>query len=187
MIIGIIISALLLLSPVFPDQAMAAEAPQFEGPAVGERFGWVLADAKVVNRGKTAATAGGIITTGYTVEALATAMGKAPITVGKFKLTITVFSPSREMPGQKPGRYYVRGDWTITDESAAPELLKIKHNPAAVKGRLLADLPFNPLKTAGSVTATLQVPRLAGGRGLGKGTFTGNANFEGTIQMALRR
>jgi hypothetical protein len=156
-------------------------------PPPGETFGWELAGATVVSPGKTFKTKQGVLITGCVIEAAAAGTGRAPLEAGVFRLKFTAFSPYQDMPRQKAGRWYVQGDWTITDEAADPKLVKVRHNPSVVKGSLKACLSFNPLAQSGPVTASVRVPRMAEGAGRGQGSFQGNELFEGTLQMALRR
>jgi hypothetical protein len=156
-------------------------------PAKGTPFGWELGGNTVMNQGKSADIREGTLVTGYTIHAEAMGIGHAPVKTGLFRLTLTAFSPKFDMPGQKAGVWYLRGEWTITDESADPKLRKVRHNPAVIRGTLSAKLPEDPRAYRGQVAAAVRVPRMADGAGLGQGTLQGDGLFEGTINLVLRR
>ncbi|NTV76041.1 MAG: hypothetical protein HGA66_17780 [Holophaga sp.] len=65
--------------------------------------------------GATTIDAQGTMTSGYVLEATAKALNPdTPVQNGTFKIELNAFSPSQDMPGQKAGTWYVRGDWQIT-------------------------------------------------------------------------
>ncbi len=156
-----------LLVLLVSASALAASPLIQRVPIVNETVIWQLTDVQVVNRGQTVATQEGILTTGYTVEATARSKEGNLVPEGKFQLTLTAFSPHRDMPGQRAGRWYIQGDWVITDVNANEneEEAKARHSPAIVKGALLADLTFNPATEPGAFTAWSRLPMsLAGGQ-----------------------
>jgi len=145
---------------------------------------WQISNASVIDPGRTEIIKQGFFTSGYTVEATAT--GGDPLPQGRFEMVLEAFSPNRDMPGQRAGYWYVKGTWAIVDPNASPEAKKARHSPAVVEGTLLAELPFNPATTPGTLTATIRLLSLTGGRwNRSSGTFTGNEKFEGTIDVTL--
>lgn len=149
-------------------------------------FGWQLTNAKVVNPGSTSKTDEGTLTTGYTVEATAVAQGiGAPVQRGTFRVTMSIFFPQQDMPGQKAGQWYLTGKWTITDAMADKKTLKIRHNQSVSKGTLKTSLSFNPAAQKGSLDAYVAIQMSpAGGRWTSaEGVFSGNERMEGFILL----
>ncbi len=168
---------------------LAAASPLIrKAPTASETVIWKLSKAQVVDPGQTTATQEGTLTTGYTIEATAKSKEKL-VPEGTFRLTLSAFSPSKDMPGQKVGRWYVVGKWSITDKNAKPDSDKLRHTPDVLKGDLQADLTFNPAASPGNFSALARFPMsLIGGRwGKGEGTFSVNGQLEGDLFMALER
>lgn len=168
-------------------QAGPVEPPDVVGTVAGEKIGWELKDARVVNPGASMAVPQGTLINGYTIEATATPIGDAGSVKAKFRMTASLFSPNGTMAGQKVGHWYMTGIWTITDSKEVIPA-KVRHSPGMLSGRFLAELPFNPASASGKVDATLLLSgvsapghRAAAG---GKGTFSGNEKFEGRIQFS---
>ncbi len=180
-----------ILLTVFLVAASAVAAPAAAEAQAGQASkainqSWQLTNAKIVNSGQTAVTKEGTLITGFTVEATATTTDPAAsFQTGKFQLALTMFSPSKDLPGQKAGRWYVYGDWSITDPNASPEMLEAKHSPAVIKGKVSADLSFNPAAVRRAFTAKKKVSMaLMGGQWLkGQVTVSFNTKFEGTLSI----
>ena len=97
------------------------------------------------------------MTTDYVVEAFALARtGRASVVRGAFRMTLSVFTPRVNLPGQVAGRSYVTGAWTVTNLMAPPADLLVRHNQYVVKGSLNAELAFNPLSQAQLLPGMLQ-------------------------------
>ena len=158
--------------------AGAAEPAQAEGKSIDFRKqpSWEIKNAKITSNGRSTKMPQGTLIDRITIEADAVS-GKDDALNGKFALTCSLFSPQKDLPGQRKGHWYVRGDWTISDPSAPSEQLKYRHTPAVVKGSITADLTFNPLKTPGKINGSV---RLIYGK---KGTFSGNEKFEGSLRI----
>lgn len=146
---------------------------------------WKITEAQVLDPGQQTTNDKGTMVTGYTVEATAVAdKDAAPIKHGRFRVTLTAFSPIRELPGQTPGTWYLRGTWTLSDVQAPPEALKARYSPAVLRGKIIAETDFNPASEQGYLEAKL-LP-LRQGRGYGKkggGTLSGNEKFEGQLTL----
>jgi hypothetical protein len=145
---------------------------------------WNLHNGRVVQYGTTMEIAEGSLTTGYTIEALALREGSTSADE-KFLLTLTVFSPRQDRLGQKAGRWYLRGSWSITEEQAKPEERRTRYGPGEAKGTLTAELSFNPITEAGIIHGRIRMSRLARAGGNGAGTFQGNQLFEGKLSISL--
>jgi hypothetical protein len=147
-------------------------------------FDWQISKAQVVDPGKTRTTKKGTLTNGYVIEAVALANSSdAPIKKGTFRITANAFLPAEDMPGQKAGNWYVRGNWSITDEEATEKEKEARHSAGVVTGNLFATLDFNPCESAGPVSAQVLFPMTPNGGvwARGEGTFIGNEKFEGSI------
>lgn len=181
----LVLTLALLLAPALAKKQVASEVPLVE-----EVFTWQLSNARVVSSPQVGETPEGILITDYIVEAVVASQEEfAPVTQGKFRLTATVFSPKADMVGQRAGYWYLRGTWTVTEESTDPKALKARYGPGVVKGSLSAELSFNPLTQVGAVTAQVRLPMLPqGGRwGSGEGIFSGSELLNGEMTVTLNR
>jgi len=164
---SLLVAALVLFSAsTLLAQSMAPKAKP------GKTMTWVLTQGKVVEQGNTVAN----LTTGYVVEATATAKGPARVSAGKFTMRCTI--------EEKEGKFLLRGAWDIT-RAGAPKTTY--HTPDSIKGTLVANLDFNPAAAAGAINGTVLVGpkrRHAGKEVRAKGTFTGDEKFNGTIFLS---
>ncbi|MEW6381571.1 MAG: hypothetical protein AB1611_18490 [bacterium] len=147
--------------------------------------GWKLTEARVICSGQTTSVGDGAMTGGYIVEATASPVGNcAPAGRGRFQMTLTSFLPSQSIPGQRTGYWQVRGIWSIMSAKAVKNTAGVRCIPTIARGILFAELPFNPATSQGRINAplTLVMTPDAGRRfARGKGVFSGNEKFEGTI------
>jgi hypothetical protein len=140
---------------------------------------WVLTQGAVVDQGKTE----GRFTTGYVVEATATAKGQARVNTGKFTMICAI--------EDKGDHFQLRGAWDITKIGASKGT---RRSPDSIKGTLVANLQFNPTvpdATAGvrEIKANALVGpkrRHAGKEDKAEGHFTGDENFNGTISISRK-
>ena len=178
----ILISALLALPA---DAAAPGKKPP--EPKSVKNVGWELHGARVVNPGQAQDTGSGVLITGYQVAAIAVPRGDHALFAGTFAATLSLFKPSRNLPGQTAGKWYVAGNWTITHSGGGPKQ-RTWENPMMARGSMTAELSFDPRTARGTVDALLQIPRLsaAGWRAPVRGVFSGNEKFEGTLSFALR-
>lgn len=162
---------------------LAAEVSEPSAPSP-VKTEWQLLNARVLRPGEASETSGGTLSSGYTIEADAAAVGEAPfIQKGIFRLIVTTFSPKEDQPGQKAGRWYVQGSWILT----GPVSAKLRHAPSTIRGELTADLPFDPTKGQGELLAQVKVPRVPPPSRwvAGEGTFAGNERFEGKLTLTI--
>lgn len=113
-----------------------------------------------------------------------------PLPQGRFEFQGSVFSPLRDMPGQRAGQWYLQGKWQIVATDADPQILRIRHNPYRIEGTLRAELPANPADRPDlAVDALLTIASsLAGGRwNTGSGKVVGNGALEGELQLHVDR
>ena len=151
-------------------------------------IGWQLSQAEVVSEGQLAELEQGTLYTDYAIQAYAVSENNPNFKEGYFQLTLSAFSPRQDMPGQKAGNWYIHGEWTVIDVNAPAGAAEVRHNPHVVKGTLSTELTFNPLAPENQTRQfdapmqTLVSP--AGGQWYrSQGTFSGNAQFEGALDM----
>jgi hypothetical protein len=136
---------------------------------------WVLTNGTVIDPGKTE----GSLTTGYVVEATATAKGPARVSTGKFTIKCNITD-------QGGGKFRLRGVWNITREGVAPQTHR---TPDSINGALMANLDFNPAAGVGAINSEVQVSpkrRHAGKEIKAGGTYTGDEKFNGTISISRK-
>ena len=144
---------------------------------------WVLTNGTVIAPEQIKID--GTLTTGYVVEATATANGPARVRTGKFTIRCTIT--------EIEGKFVLRGAWDITREGTPKAT---HHTPDSILGTLVANLAFNPAVSdpdpaagARAITGTVLVGpkrRHAGKEVRAKGTFTGDETFNGTISLSQK-
>jgi hypothetical protein len=144
---------------------------------------WTITSTKVTDVGDAGEAAEGAIRTGYTVEGTAVSASGAPFKQGRFKATLSAFSPGRDLPGQRKGLWYVRGSFTITDVRAKGKAATNRHSPSVLRGTLDAQAPFDPTRARGVFASDIRLPVwLAGDRWLtGVGTSTTDEKLAGSL------
>jgi len=166
-------------------------APASAGPVkAGDTVRWQLTKIQVLEQAQILSIAEGQMLGNYTVEAVATALTKAPIENGIFRLTYSVFKPKKEMTKQQRELWYLTGKWSITDAKAKKEKLKTKHNDAVMSGIISTELDFNPtLIPPQTIAAAVKWPLSPLGNywGAGSGLFSGSSDFEGVMELTLER
>jgi hypothetical protein len=152
-------------------------------PLTQEAVAWDLANVEVVDAGQVITLDEGVMTKGYTLVARARSTGGNVVPEGQLVLKLDAFSPFADMPGQQAGLWYIRGDWSITRKNAPPESANARHSPDVVKGKIQAELGFNPAEEAGnwSALATLPMSTAAGRWGRGQGTFSLDGQGAGAL------
>lgn len=134
--------------------------------------GWDISNLRVVSAGDALDGVEGLLLQGVVLEAEAYGENPAvPIQAGLLTLSFDLFQPHSDMPGQLAGRWYMMGDWRLEDLSAPEEVRNVRHNPAAISGRLMADFDESPMY-APSVTVLLRASAIdSNGKGIGTGTL----------------
>lgn len=162
-----------------------------------ETLVWNLKQTSVVDPGQTDSLPadpksdfpGGILTSGFTLEAKAKTKSGKLVPEGTFHLTLSAFQPDKDTPTQKAGLWHVEGNWTIIDKNANPEALKTRHNPYTVKGKIHAVLPFNPATDRKNWSAEISVPmsQAAGQWARGsEGSLTFDDRYEGDLFLVVK-
>ncbi len=148
--------------------------------------------ARMIDRGSTTHSAEGTLITGIAIEAEANSDQHLVIKHGKFFMTASIFSPVTDVPWLKAGKWYLRGDWTITNLKSSPQEIRAGYRHAVVKGIMLGEISFNPLDSKNnrrelSLQAIMPMSIAAGMRTPPqKGGFSGRANFEGYLIFETR-
>lgn len=171
---------------------VARGAPLTAGPAQPAAAGntqfanWQLSNPRVVSAGQTAALPEGALTTAYQVEADAVSQDGLEARYAIFQLTLTVFRPAQDMPGQQAGRWYVKGAWSLSDLNASQYTKSFRHNPAVLEGQVAAELDYDPLAAADGFTGLVQMPLAnTGGRWTSAvGTLSFNTQAGGALGFA---
>ncbi|MCG3208452.1 MAG: hypothetical protein FOGNACKC_02057 [Anaerolineae bacterium] len=184
----IIIAIGTLLAVVFSASAFAATPFAKKAPTEKETVIWRLTQGQIVDPGQTVDTKEGTLTSGFTIQALAKSKAKL-VPVGKFELSFTAFSPQKEMPGQKPGVWYVQGKWILANEKVFKNPNRARYVPELIEGVFKAELDFNPATDPARFTGLALLPMgPADGRwSRGEGTLTLNKNFNGELFLELER
>jgi len=183
--IWVIVIGALLVTLVTASALVAA--PLTKKVTTAEEVVWELTKVEVVDSGQTLTSSEGTWISDYTIEAKAKAKNNNVVPEGQFRMTLSLFSPNGDMPGQKAGLWYVQGKWTITKQNYDPATVKVRHNPDVMGGDLMAELTFNPLESQQNWSAAARLPMsLAVGRwSKGDGSFSFNGQLEGDLFLAL--
>ncbi len=148
---------------------------------------WCLQGARIIDAGSSSHSAEGTLVTGIIVEAEAVTEQHLAIKLGKFVMTASIFSPVTDVPWLSAGKWYLRGDWTITNQKSSPQEIRAGYRHAVVKGIMLGEISFNPFETKNfrreiSLQAIMPMSIAAGTRTPPqKGGYFGRANFEGQL------
>lgn len=114
-----------------------------------KEIGWAISEVEVAHPGRTAVIAEGTLQDGFIIRALANNPDYANFTTGILEMKLSAFSPAQDMPGQKAGKWYIHGEWKITDAKAAPEVTQYRYGPHTFKGVVNLELDYNPLSKEG--------------------------------------
>jgi hypothetical protein len=165
---------------------LATATTQAKNPVITQELAtWELDKLEVVSPGEVLDLEEGTFIRGYALQAKARAAGGNLVPEGTFSATMDVFSPSRDMPGQTAGMWYVQGHWTITRKDAPVESTKARHSPDVVKGDLRAELQFNPIDAQVNWTALAGLPMspAAGRWGRGQGSIGFDVRGTGSLSL----
>jgi len=185
-----LISAGLILRRALTSAIAVQTAPRVN--LEGNELRWNLLGARIIDFGSSSRTAEGTLITGIIVEADAVSDQHLLIKQGKFFMTASIFSPVTDVPWLKAGKWYLRGDWTITNQKSSPQEVRAGYRHAVVKGIMLGEISFNPFETKNcdreialqaivpmSIAAGVRVPPQ-------KGSYFGSGNFEGDLLFGPR-
>jgi hypothetical protein len=165
--------------------APIAIAPQ----ALAEDQAWALSDVAIDEPGQPSPLADGTIVR-YVLQGAVHATSSTIVKEGSFQLIVSAFQPNHDMPGQRAGRWYIRGDWSITDAQAPPPARGQRHRRGVMAGTLVSELDANPFAATDAFTLPLHLPMTLTEAGwvLGKGTLTiHDARGDGSITLVVNR
>ncbi len=146
---------LLLVGMAIGGSALAAK----KTPVTPEVVTWELTKSRIIDPGQTIVMEQGTLVQGFVVEAKAKTKAKSKlIPEGTFELTMDVFSPSRDLPGQKAGMHYVQGKWSVARKNISPESKNARHSVDRVNGDMQAGLAVNPMDGLASASALSAAP-----------------------------
>jgi hypothetical protein len=168
--------------------ALSATSARAQERIDAQNVGWALSTIRVVDAGTLTNAKEGALRTGIVLRANAKARGTAPVGAGTWTATLTSFTPAQDMPGQKAGVYYVRGEWQLRGRGASGDH-RVRHDRDLVKGMLVAELTFDPTTNAAAWNAVALMPKttVAGKWGQGTGTIHIDTTAGGELTLALAR
>ena len=173
-----------------PAPAVSPARPSSPITSTAAEWRWKLARPVVTGPSRTSESAEGTLVTGFTLTADAKASGEmVPFRDGRLQLNLSAFRLTSDRPGVKAGRWYVHGQWTITDAHATLEQTRGRHNPRVIRGLVSTELPFNPFETRRAFNAAVKIPQTLTSsrwyRGNGGLWVVGN-DFGGEISIPVR-
>lgn len=179
---------LLIATALIANTALAARPLISSGQSLFE-----LGKFRIVDPGVTIVTEQGTFIQNVKMVADAQAKTgklKLPTTLlpsAQFTMTVSAFSPKKDMPGQQAGMWYIQGEWTLTKTGTTAEVADIRNNPNEINGRIQATLKFNPFegKRAWTAEAILPMSLAAGQWGRGEGSFTVSKNGQASLFLDL--
>lgn len=183
-LIAALVLVLLASAVLVVSSANAAKKPVTPGMVI-----WSLTKIKVIDSGQTITGPQGTFINGYVIEAQAKAkknQGKV-FPNGTFRLTLSLFSPAYDMPGQKAGMWYVQGEWSVVTAGAKPEETQERHNAVTITGKIKTELEFNPIaeKSEWTALASLPMAPIDGQWARGDGTLSLNKKGSGDLFLDL--
>ncbi|MCB8985216.1 MAG: hypothetical protein H6659_15395 [Ardenticatenaceae bacterium] len=154
-----------------------------------EEIGWKITEAYVAHPGRTAVITEGTLQDGFIVKALAVNPNNTAFTTGILEMKLSAFSPAQDMPGQKAGKWYVHGEWKITDANAGPEVAQYRYGPHTFKGVVNLELDYNPLNKESQTIFLSQAVHFADPGETIEGqapqaALLGNTRFNDAFQLA---
>ncbi|NTW97065.1 MAG: hypothetical protein HGB28_00740 [Oscillochloris sp.] len=172
-----------------PAASQPTSAITISPPSFGEEQAWTLSAIAIDRPGLVRPLADGMSIT-YALHGAIQATGSASVKEGTFDLIVSAFQPSHDMPGQQAGRWYIRGDWSITDAQAAPPVRGQRHRQGVMAGTLVSEVDENPFAAPQSVALPLHLPMTLTEAGWvqGKGTLTlADTGDSGSITLVVNR
>ncbi len=190
---GTVFAALVVCFTCLAASAYGAPGAKYvEGEQA--RLAYELKNARVISQGQTVSDDKGVLNYDYVIEADAVP-ADGPARTGPaavFRAKLSSFGPSRNMPGQQAGTWYLQGVWTIRPTSSANSFRPFKekrHESVSYRGMLDSTLKFDPFESSGYVSANIKVPTSLSGDGWlsGTGSFTGDSSFAGMLILDVNK
>jgi hypothetical protein len=149
---------LCLASPAVLAQPQSQQTEEAGAGFANERVNWQLSNLHVTSPGQVLEAQEGVLTRQYVLEAEARpAPGNGEVKA-LFRLTMDVFTPAEDMPGQTKGQWYVQGRWTLEPDVRAGSNVQSELLASAISGRAQAALSFDPTARLSDWKASVQIP-----------------------------
>lgn len=158
--------------------------------AAPETTDWRVSSTRIAAPGELKSAREGTLRSGMMIEGRAeTTAAAAPFAAGTFRIKLSAFSPRTDLPGQKKGRWYLHGDWTIIADDIDPQALKARYSPYTLSGVFNAELREDPLRYKGPLSGDIRLQRAAtaarSGRSSLQSRFTGETPMNGLFSLPL--
>lgn len=158
-------------------------------PALAKDLAWTLSNIVIDHPGRASTLATGNIIR-YVLRGSANSTSGTNIKEGAFQLIVSAFQPSHDMPGQRAGRWYIRGDWSITDAQAPTPMRGQRHRRGVLAGTLVSEMDANPFTATRAFTLPLNLPMTLTDSGWmnGKGMLAiDDTQGNGTMTLVVNR
>lgn len=165
-------------------------APTAGAPGAAETHLWQLTDLTVFYPGTSSELPDGTLLGNYVLVGKAAGAASTLVKEGDFQLVLGAFWPSRDLPGQPAGKWYVNGNWTITDLAVPTPEVRQRQPPGVVTGIVVTTLDNDPTKPGATLTLPITLPmsRVNGVWCKGSGTLTLDPDRGGgTLTLVLDR
>jgi hypothetical protein len=157
--------------------------------SLAEDLAWTLGDITVDRLGQPSTLVDGIAIR-YVLRGSASVTGGTSIKEGTFQLVVSAFQPSHDLPAQRAGRWYIRGDWSITNAEAQTQMRGQRHRQGVLAGTLVSEMDENPFAAVRDCTFPVQLPMTLTEAGWmrGKGSLALHATQgSGSITLVVSR
>jgi len=156
---------------------------------------WQLKNMHQTSPGQISRSKEGEFKRDYVIEADADAGVQAFFPKARFRLSLNVFAPARDMPGQVKGKWYVQGIWTLEPDVQAQGAFPEGMLAGTLSGRVQAALPFDPTSVKKAWQGNVRIPMTRvradnAGTGVrpmrGGGEIAFNSGGEGNLSVGLK-
>lgn len=121
---------------------------------------WKLTNVLKIGAAQVVQSKEGALKRQYVIGADADAGSQALFPRAHLRLTLDVFSPAKNMPGQMKGKWYVHGIWTLEPDAQAAVSAEAGALTGPLSGRVQAELPFDPTASNKKWKGTVQIPMI---------------------------
>jgi hypothetical protein len=145
----------------FTSLAMGEELQTAEASGNGfanAQVTWQLRNVHQTSPGQMSRSKRGALNRQYVIEADADAGRQGLFPKAHFRLSMDVFAPAEDMPGQTRGKWYVQGIWALEPDVQAQGEFSAGMLAGTLSGRVQAVLPFDPTVAKKAWQGTVRVP-----------------------------
>ncbi|NNJ09990.1 hypothetical protein EKD04_006600 [Chloroflexales bacterium ZM16-3] len=157
--------------------------------ALANEQSWTLGDIVINRPGQTTVLADGIVMS-YVLRGSAHAPAGTIVKEGLFELNVSAFQPNHDLSGQQAGRWYIRGNWSITDAQAPQSVRGQRYRRGGLAGTLVNEMDENPFASTDEFSLPLHLPMMLTEEGWvrGRGTLTLVNTLEGgSVMLVVNR